>query len=91
MVMKEAELGPLCSCNPPNHAQSSIEATCHTHQYSPSELRILRTNQVLQLTGPQPIVLIEGVLVSHSLETGDFLLLSKDLSSHIVKHGLHYN
>lgn len=27
MVMKDVELGPLCSCSPPSHAQSSIEAT----------------------------------------------------------------
>lgn len=48
-----------------------------------------RTNQILQLAGPQSVVLIEGVLVNNSLQTSHFLLLCNDLLGDIVKHGLH--
>lgn len=46
------------------------------------------TNQVLQLASPQCIILVEWMLVRHSLQAEDFLLLSEDLDGGIVENGL---
>jgi len=45
----------------------------------------------LKLTGPQPVVLVEGVLVCHGLQTSDLLLLGKDFCGDIVKNRLHWD
>lgn len=48
-----------------------------------------KTDQVLQLTGPQSVIFVEGVLINHGLQTCDLLFLSNDLLGDIVKHRLH--
>jgi len=49
-----------------------------------------RRDQVLELAGPQPIVLIEWVLVSHGLQAENLLLLGIDFRSRIVQDGFDY-
>lgn len=52
------------------------------------ETRDAGTNQVLQLAGPQRIVLVERMLVRNGLQAEDLLLLSNDLNGSIVKDRL---
>lgn len=52
-------------------------------------MRVARTHKILQLAGPQSVVLVEGVLINNCLQTGNFLLLGNDLLGDIVEHRLH--
>lgn len=59
-------------------------------QSSEPRTQLNGSDQVLELTRPQAIVLIEWVLVSHGLQAEDFLLLGIDFRSRIIEDGLDY-
>ena len=49
----------------------------------------LITDQVLEFPAPNPIVLVEWVLVSQGLQAKDLFLLCEYLDRRIIKDGLH--
>lgn len=63
---------------------SSMVQVHHTRNMESS----CKTYQVLQFPRPDVVVLVEWVLVSHSLQAGNILLLSNDCHSRIIKDRL---
>lgn len=95
MVKNEVEVAVslLYSSRPPNHAQRTIEVTYFVNPVFPAaapENKKENTNQILQLTRPHPIILVERMLIRYGLETRDFLLLGEDLLGCVVENGFHF-
>lgn len=48
-----------------------------------------QTDQVLELPAPNPIILVERVLVSYTLQTDDLFFLGENRDSRIIQNNLH--